>query len=304
MKRLFGFTLLALAGWMVASCGLFDNQGTPKGYVGHCVRLLDRQALYADTPEWKTKRQEILASAKTISTMDEAHSLVEEAAAVAGGKHSFLMPPVKDTASYPELAPEVKILEGNILYINLPNHSGVKVSDSLYLHTVFDFLQEHLDGKGVIIDLRDNPGGNMYPMIAAVSPLLPDGVILKFKSLKRTTPIDLEYVQQSNGLAPDKVQKFPKDTPVAILTGDHTASSGEATLLCFRGLDNVRTFGGPTAGYASANISHILADGYLFAITSSCDEARTGEVFCDDPIAPDVETDTPLEDAASWIRAR
>ena len=301
MKRILDIILLSLAGWLGASCSLFDNQGTPKGYVGHCVRLLDRQALYADKPEWRTKRTEILSAAKAISTMDEAHSLVEEAAAVAGGKHSFLMAPVKDTASYPEVAPETKILEGNILYVNLPNHSGVKVSDSLYLHTVLDFLQEHLDGKGVIVDLRDNPGGNMYPMIAAVSPLLPDGVILKFKSCKRTTPITLEYVVQSNGLAPSKIQKFPEDTPVALLTGDNTASSGEATLLCFRGLDNVKTFGGPSAGYASANVSHILADGYLFAITRSCDEARTGEVFCDDPIVPDVETDTPLEDATAWI---
>ena len=66
MRQIAIYLLLALAGWLVASCGLFDNQGTPKGYVGHCVRLLDRQALYADTPEWKTKRLEILASAKTI----------------------------------------------------------------------------------------------------------------------------------------------------------------------------------------------------------------------------------------------
>ena len=80
-----------------------------------------------------------------------------------------------------------------------------------------------------------------------------------------------------------------------------TASSGEATLLCFRGLDNVRTFGVPTAGYASANVPYTLTDGYRLVITTSCDKARTGEVFCDDPIEPDVETDTPLEDAVSWI---
>ena len=36
-------------------------------------------------------------------------------------------------------------------------------------------------------------------------------------------------------------------------------------------------------------------------ITTASDMARTGEVFCDDPIEPDVTTESPLEDAAVWI---
>ena len=298
MKKLFAAIFLSLS---AAACGLIDNQNTPKGYVQHCVRLLDKQALYADKPEWKEKRKEVLASAKAITSLDEAHSLVEAAAAVAGGKHSFLMAPIKDTASFTETVPEVRLLENDIVHVNLPGHMGVKVSDSLYIHTVLPFLQDHLDAKGVIVDLRGNTGGNMYPMIAAVSPVLPDGIIIKFKSRERTTPISLDYVQRSYDLSPADIGKFPASTPVAVLTSERTGSSGEATLLCFRGLDNVKTFGTPSAGFASGNVTHLLADGYQFAITHSCDVARTGEVFCDDPIDPDVETETPLEDVISWI---
>lgn len=300
MKKIFAAIFLSLS---ALACGLIDNQSTPKGYVRHCVRLLDKHALYTDRPEWKEKRKEVLASAKAITSLDEAHSLVEEAAAVAGGKHSFLMAPIKDTASFQETVPEVKLLENAIVHVNLPGHMGVKVSDSLYIHTVLPFLQEHLDAKGVIVDLRENTGGNMYPMIASVSPLLPDGVIIRFKSRKRTTPIPLDYVQRSYDLSPADIGKFPATTPVAVLTSERTGSSGEATLLCFRGLDNVKTFGAPSAGYASGNVTHLLADGYRFAITHSCDVARTGEVFCDDPIDPDVETETPLEDAINWIES-
>lgn len=300
MKKIFAAIFLSLS---AAACGLIDNQNTPKGYVQHCVRLLDKQALYADKPEWKEKRKEVLASAKAITTLDEAHSLVEEAAAVAGGKHSFLMAPIKDTASFAETVPEVRLLDNDIVHVNLPGHMGVKVSDSLYIHTVLSFLLEHLDAKGVIVDLRENTGGNMYPMIASVSPLLPDGVIIQFKSRKRTAPIPLDYVQLSYDLSPADIGKFPATTPVAVLTSEMTGSSGEATLLCFRGLANARTFGRPSAGYASGNVTHLLADGYKFAITHSCDVARTGEVFCDDPIDPDVETETPLEDAINWIES-
>lgn len=292
---------LMLTACVATSCSFLDNQGTPAGYVRHCIRLLDRDGLYADSPEWKARKKEVLSSARSISTMDEAHSCVEDAGYVAGGKHTFLRAPVTDTTTYPEVAPEVRMIDEGILHIVLPAHTGVKVSDSLYIHTVYDCLQEHLDAKGVIVDLLENTGGNMYPMIAAVSPLLPNGVILKFKSRKRTMPITLEYVLESYQIAPDSIGKIASSTPVAILTSPHTGSSGEATLLCFRGLDNVRTFGGPSAGYASGNVTHLLADGYMLAITHSCDVARTGEVFCNDPIEPDVHTETPLEDAVRWI---
>jgi hypothetical protein len=301
MKKTILFLSATLLAFVATSCTFFDNQSTPAGYVRHCVRLLDRDGLYADSPEWKAKKKEVLASARTISSMEEAHSCVEDAGYVAGGKHTFLQAPVTDTTTYPEVTPEVKMLDNDILQIVIPAHTGVKVSDSLYIHTVFDYLQEHLDAKGVIVDLRENTGGNMYPMITAVSPLLPDGVILKFKSRKRMTPITLEYVVKSYQIAPDSIGKIPSSTPVAILTSPHTGSSGEATLLCFRGLDNVKTFGGPSAGYASGNVTHLLADGYKLAITRSCDVARTGEVFCNDPIEPDIPTETPVEEAVRWI---
>jgi C-terminal processing protease CtpA/Prc len=177
------------------------------------------------------------------------------------------------------------------------------VSDSLYAYSVLHFLQEHSSAAGVVIDLRDNTGGNMYPMISAVSPLLPDGIILEFKGKKRTSPISLDFVLRVVGINAPEIRKFPEGTPVAILTNDMTASSGEATLLCFRGLDNTRTFGRPTAGFASANQPFPLKNGYSLVLTTGCDVARTGEVFCDDPIAPDVETETPLEDAVSWIQS-
>ena len=303
MKKIVSILLL-LTLLTVSSCGLPDfRHRTPESYVRHCVFLLDRDGLYADTPEWKAKKKEILAEAKAISSLDEAHYLVQAAADVAGGKHSFLIPPVTDTTSYQEFPPEVQLLEGNILLVKLPAHTGVKISDSIYVHTVFDFLQEHLDATGVIVDLRDNTGGNMGPMITAVSPLLPDGIVLKFKSRKQTTPIGLKNLANTYDVVPENFGKIRSSTPIAILTNGMTGSSGEATLLCFRGLDNARTFGSPSAGYASGNVTHTLSDGYRFAITRSCDVARTGEIFCDDPIEPDVATETPLEDAIGWIES-
>ena len=112
-------------------------------------------------------------------------------------------------------------------------------------------------------------------------------------------PVTKESVLRNVGLS----ARPALDCPVALLTDEWTASSGEAVLLCFRGLEKARTFGAPTAGYASANAPYPMPDGSQLVLTTGCDMARTGEIFCDDPIAPDVATDQPLEEATKWIKS-
>ena len=61
----------------------------------------------------------------------------------------------------------------------------------------------------------------------------------------------------------------------------------------------------PTAGYASTNTIFRLFDGTQIVLTVGADVAlRTGEVFCEEPIPPDVLTGSPEQEAAAWIRSR
>lgn len=90
--------------------------------------------------------------------------------------------------------------------------------------------------------------------------------------------------------------------PVALLIDGDTASSAEATLLAFRGLDYARSFGSPTAGYASANMVVDTYDNAGLMITMAKDRARTGEEFSDDPIQPDVVSEDPEADAMTWLQ--
>ena len=303
MRKLFLRILLFTLPFAISACGLFDDQSTPYGYVKSSFRIIDKYALYADG-DWIIERKTYLSEAQSIDNFDDAHKLVESALSFAGGKHSMLLAPVTDTAAYEELAPEAYLLDGGIAYVKLPAHRGVKVSDSVYMHTVLSFLQDHHDAVGVVIDLRDNSGGNMYPMITAVAPLLPDGEIISWRTRKQTSATTLDIAVRYAGLSLGEISKFPDNTPIAILINDWTGSAGELTLLCFRGLEKARTFGIPTAGYASGNLSFPMSDGYTLVITTARAIARTGEVFCDNPIAPDVETETPLEDAVAWIQSQ
>lgn len=270
-------------------------------YVRDAIQQMDRKGLYAEGEEWEAMKKEALS--QNPETLEEAQAIINKAAKVAGGKHSYLLPADKAQArekrSNEEVSPTVTIREDGICIIHLPAFAGDDENCLRYARTVLDSISDTV--KGVCIDLRGNHGGNMYPMIASVHRFLPDDIFLKFKMRRRfrsVMPINKEFVANLVGIEIES----RINCPVAILTDEETASSGEAVLLCFRGLDNVRVFGSPTAGYASANESIILDNGSILALTVSCDIARTGEIFCDDPIVPDVETESPEEDALLWLK--
>ncbi|MEE0237681.1 MAG: S41 family peptidase, partial [Bacteroidales bacterium] len=252
-------------------------------YVRDAIQQMDRKGLYAKGEEWEAMKKEALSQEP--ETLEEAQEIINKAAKVAGGKHSYLMPANKAQArekrSNEEVSPSVTMIEDSICMIHLPAFAGDDENCLRYARTVLDSIPDTV--KGVCIDLRGNHGGNMYPMIAAVHRFLPDDIFLKFKMRRRfqsVMPIDKEFVAKIVGI--DIEPRI--NCPVAILTDEATASSGEAVLLSFRGLDNARVFGSPTAGYASANESIIFYNGSILALTVSCDIARTGEVFCEDPI--------------------
>ncbi len=300
MKSLTLILALTMASLTIAGCGSPEQQ-----YVKKAVKLMDRKCLFAEGPAWEEAKAKALAARP--ATKEEAYEVTREALKVAGGKHSFIFTVERQEESAAEdkvTEPSVKPCGDGILLITLPAFSGQTKDENLrYAHTVLDALPEAGTPeaeslKGVVIDLRGNTGGNMYPMIAAVHRFLPNDNILRFKSRKFTMPVTKEFVLRNVGIEAGTALTCP----VALLTDDWTGSSGEATLLCFRGLENARTFGAPTAGYASANSPFPMPDGSQLVLTISCDMARTGEIFCDDPIEPDVPTDHPLEEALTWLQ--
>lgn len=283
--------------FILASVILFVSCNGPHDYVVKAVRHMDKQGLFAEGPAWDAARKEAL-SAKP-ANLEEAHEIVRKALTVAGGKHSFIYSADKvnqDATRTTWEMPSVVMDENNMAQIKLPPFHGNRQEGIKYALSVIEAIPDTV--SGVLIDIRQNTGGNMYPMIAAVHRFINDGDnMLRFRSRKRTQWIPLSFVCSGAGIE----VKSHIDCPVALLTDSLTASSGEATLLCFRGQENTKTFGGETAGYASANAPIAMPDGSSLVLTTGCDVARTDEVFCDDPIAPDVPTTNPEADATAWL---
>lgn len=76
------------------------------------------------------------------------------------------------------------------------------------------------------------------------------------------------------------------------------------TVLAFKGLESVKIFGQPTASYTTGNNYYQLYDGAVLLLTTSSILDRTGKLYENEAIQPDVLTDQPLEEAESWLKGQ
>lgn len=288
--------------------GLYLVPPSAERYGKDALATIGKNGIYSGSDDWKSTYEECLKMIENAKSYEDTYPAIKKALSVCGGKHSILMTKSESQStsdSYDEVMPTVS-LNGDIAVIKLPDFLGTAEAGRKYAKVAEDFIHENRDKiNGVVLDLRDNTGGDMGPMATAVSSLLPDGELMYYHYRSYDVPVTLKDGVISNAgtggksLYPDEKLKVP----VAILTDDMTASSGEALTLCFRGLENVKTFGAPTAGYTSVNMLYSLYDGAQMYLTVAFDKARTGEIFKETSIEPDVATDSPLEAALEWLRS-
>lgn len=288
--------------------GLYLVPPSAERYGKDALATIGKNGIYSGSDEWKSTYEECLKMIENAKSYEDTYPAIKKALSVCGGKHSMLMTKSESQStsdSYDEVLPTVS-LNGDIAVIKLPDFLGTAEAGRKYAKVAEDFIHENRDKiNGVVLDLRGNTGGDMGPMATAVSSLLPDGELMYYHYRSYDVPVTLKDGVISNAGTGDK-SLYPDEklkVPVAILTDDMTASSGEALTLCFRGLENVKTFGAPTAGYTSVNMLYSLYDGAQMYLTVAFDKARTGEIFKETSIEPDVATDSPLEAALEWLRS-
>ena len=236
-------------------------------------------------------------------TYQDTYPVLEELTKEAGGKHSYFLSPQDNPENGPESKnqPEVQNREG-ILYVKVPAFTGDAQAAEAYAKKLSAALKKD-DYQAVLVDLRDNTGGNMYPMIAGLSSLLPDEDLFQFVEKNGSkSAVSRSDVLKQLGL--EQTDEKAKKVPIAVLTNERTGSSGEMTVLAFKGLESVKIFGQPTASYTTGNNYYQLYDGAVLLLTTSSILDRTGKLYENEAIQPDVLTDQPLEEAESWLKGQ
>jgi C-terminal processing protease CtpA/Prc len=294
-----------------------------KTYLDHAIALFQQQHINASKMDWRAltaKAYEAAAGAKTTADTYPAIRLVIKEL---GEKHTFFLDPDqakagstgKASGSAPApvlLLPEAVRLADGIGVVRLYGFMGSSEQAERYADTGKAEIKR-LERLGVcrfVVDLRFNTGGNMYPMIDAVSGLLHEGVLGTFenaagkftpwvlKNGKATTATTSAEMPQATGSPPNAL-------PVAVLVGPSTASAGEYTAMSFKGRANTRFLGAPTAGYITANSPAPLPDGAVIVMTGAWGVDRTGKKYVD-AMQPDENTGAggPAMDAGvKWLFA-
>lgn len=211
-----------------------------------------------------------------------------------------------------------RLLKNNIGYLKIvgigPNVDIQKESEKIR-NAVIKLSKKKVTGW--IIDLRYNGGGNMYPMVSGIAPIIGDGIAGKLVSANYDTlfkwTIDKgNFTYDVPGVItlPNKptFRVLPK---VAVLTSRWTASSGEVVATTLKGRPDTKFFGEATGGFATNTGWEIINDKIIMVISTGMFCDRNGVVYeknipVDMEVLFEVEKNTDkdkcIAEAVKWLR--
>ena len=298
-----------------------DMSAESRRYLTDVLDVMQERALVRDQVDWPSLRQKVFAAAQGTQAVEETHAAIQYALTLLGDPHSSFMPATpsvdkgKDDVPAEPRVPEFEstLLQARFGYLDLPGFpGGVGAELANAYATRLQGTIEGLEAAGAcgwIIDLRSGAGGNMWPVLAGLGPLLGDGEVGRCATPSGETGSwwyrdGKAGVAETIKAATAKAAIHLQDPapPIAVLISEQTASSGEAIAIALSGRSNGRTFGEQTAGLATANGGVALPDGSLLVLTLCAMEDRNGNRF-PDGIAPEVAVEPAAAVAAAtqWL---
>jgi len=218
--------------------------------------------------------------------------------------------------------PTAELIRPQVGYVHVPAFAGGGAEGD-ELATSYHRLMERVDTSDVcrwIVDLRGNTGGNMWPMLAGIGPVLGESSVVGYFVDPDSVVTPWYYRNGASGTpgsviarAGDPISLGDTIATVAVLTDSLTASSGEAVAIAFRARPHARSFGQPTWGVSTANAGFELSDGATIFLTVSTMADRAGEIYGGEVIPDelvagamtgDTATDAALRTAMHWLLAQ
>lgn len=276
-------------------------------YLNSIIDIATRNSINRLTIDWNAYRSSVFADAGSAQNISDLTPAIRTAITLLRDGHSSYRS-ASGTTIFVSLrtctAPAIaaQTWPTNVGYVQVGAFSGTVEQANAYGRQIQDAIAaaDRADLIGWIVDLRSNGGGNMWPMVAGLGPILGEGPLGYFLGPTGTETV-WEYrngASTSGGFAVTTVSPpYPlKQTQprVAVLSDNRIASSGEATLIAFRGRPNTRSFGQPTCGLSTANSTFTLSDGGMFTITTSVMADRFKNRF-GDSIPPDEVITDPAQ---------
>ncbi|GAB2831964.1 S41 family peptidase [Ferruginibacter profundus] len=250
------------------------------------ISLLQQYALHAKTTNWPVVKQNAYAKAAHAKTWSQLDSSISYLFQSVNDHHGWLSAgdaelrwQIKTGFKFSEAVKNEmakgnrfvkKMLTGNIGYLRVP---GMMLDTSQYnkkAQQLADSLcsLENSGATKIIIDLRLNGGGTMFPMIAGLSPLLGNGKFIggadSEGAVESMSVLENgKFYSEDGGAARviNNCHRLSPATTVVILTSNLTGSAGECVAVAFKGRKHTRFIGETTAGFTIGNNGHWIIEG-------------------------------------------
>lgn len=170
---------------------------------------------------------------------------------------------------------EAKLLDGNIGYIRFPHFQNQVVVQRLTREVAN--LQKQAGGqlRGLVLDLRANPGGRFEIAVELAHLFLEKGTIVSSRVREGRITMDqvftaspaLPHVVQSRSEDERKLAEFLLKAPLVVLADGSTASASEIVIGALKDQGRARVVGTTTIGKAVGYGTVRLDDGSTLSIT-------------------------------------
>ena len=165
-----------------------------------------------------------------------------------------------------------RMLENSIGYIQI-------TSFDQQTGEAFAAALDRLEGeglRGLILDLRDNPGGIVDEAIAVGKIIVPTGEITRV--VDRDGNVRKRYLSQAQ----------PRDYPIAVLINEHSASAAEIVAGALQDRGNAHLVGTPSFGKATVQHLQHLSDGGGLRYTVARYRTPAGHDLHKNGLQPDI----------------
>ncbi|MBC8535591.1 S41 family peptidase [Feifania hominis] len=182
--------------------------------------------------------------------------------------------------SFEKLSVFSRVVGDNIGYIQIEAFNETTYRE-------FELAIDELTGKGVrglIFDVRNNPGGDVNTLCNMLDLLLPEGPIMHM--------YDHDGNEELPAISSDASEI---DLPMAVLVNGDSASASELFAAALRDYDKAKLVGTKTYGKATMQSVIPLSDGSAVSISVSAIKPPYGDSYEGIGITPDFVVDLPDE---------
>jgi carboxyl-terminal processing protease len=205
---------------------------------------------------------------------------------------------VRATIEVPTLDVEMK---GDVAYIQLYSFNGR--ADTLFAQAAAKLVNQRV--KGIVLDLRNDPGGYLEVAVNIAGWLVPRGKVVVSEARKTGTPEEL--LAQGNGAL--------ANVPIVVLVNAGSASASEILAGALRDIRGVKLVGETSFGKGTVQQLFPLRDGSSLKLTIAHWVLPSGHILDNGGLKPDIEVkptdddlknkrDPQLEKALETVRAQ